>query len=77
VGGLAREGVKLVRLGDQKQIDELALQSKFSELGRFLVTKQENDVGAFKTPTLRNIGITGPYMHDGSMVTLWDVMDVT
>jgi cytochrome c peroxidase len=72
---LAREGVKLVRLGDQKQIDELALQSKFSELGRFLVTKQENDVGAFKTPTLRNIGITGPYMHDGSLVTLWDVMD--
>jgi cytochrome c peroxidase len=32
-------------------------------------------VGAFKTPTLRNIGITGPYMHDGSLTTLWDVMD--
>jgi cytochrome c peroxidase len=72
---LAREGVRVVRAGDQKQIDELALQTKFSELGRFLVTKQENDVGAFKTPTLRNIGITGPYMHDGSLVTLWDVMD--
>jgi cytochrome c peroxidase len=72
---LAREALGTVRLGDQKQIDELALQSKFSELGRFLVTKQENDVGSFKTPTLRNIAITGPYMHDGSMVTLWDVMD--
>lgn len=72
---LAREGVKVVRLGDEKQIDELALQTRFSELGRFLVTKQENDVGAFKTPTLRNIGITGPYMHDGSLTTLWDVMD--
>ena len=32
-------------------------------------------MGAFKTPTLRNIGITGPYMHDGSLTTLWDVMD--
>ncbi|MCP3099775.1 cytochrome-c peroxidase [Myxococcus sp. K15C18031901] len=72
---LAREGLKVVRLGDEKQIDELALQTRFSELGRFLVTKQENDVGAFKTPTLRNIGITGPYMHDGSLVTLWDVID--
>jgi cytochrome c peroxidase len=32
-------------------------------------------VGAFKTPTLRNVGITAPYMHDGSLATLWDVMD--
>lgn len=72
---MAREALKVVRTGDEKQIDELALQTNFSELGRFLVTKQENDVGAFKTPTLRNIGITGPYMHDGSLTTLWDVMD--
>jgi cytochrome c peroxidase len=72
---LAREGVKVVRTGDEKQIDELALETRFSELGRFLVTKQENDIGAFKTPTLRNVGITGPYMHDGSLATLWDVMD--
>jgi cytochrome c peroxidase len=72
---LAREALKLVRTGDEKQIDELALNTEFSELGRFLVTKNENDIGTFKTPTLRNIGITGPYMHDGSMATLWDVMD--
>ncbi|NOJ94971.1 cytochrome-c peroxidase [Corallococcus coralloides] len=72
---LARKGVQVVRTGDEKQIDELALNSEFSELGRFLVTKQENDVGSFKTPILRNVGITGPYMHDGSLTTLWDVMD--
>lgn len=72
---LAREALGIVRTGDQKQIDELALQTKFSELGRFLVTKHENDIGGFKTPTLRNIGITGPYMHDGTLATLWDVMD--
>jgi cytochrome c peroxidase len=39
------------------------------------VTKHSNDIGAFKTPTLRNIAVTAPYMHDGSMETLWDVMD--
>jgi cytochrome c peroxidase len=72
---LAREAVRIVRGGDQKQIDELAIQTKFSEVGRFLVTKNENEVGAFKTPNLRNVGITGPYMHDGSLKTLWDVMD--
>jgi cytochrome c peroxidase len=72
---LAREALKVVRSGDQKQVDELALGTKFSELGRFLVTKHQDDVGAFKTETLRNIGITAPYMHDGSLTTLWDVMD--
>ena len=72
---LAAEALKTVRSGDQKQIDELALASKFSELGRFLVTRAENDIGSFKTPTLRNVGVTGPYMHDGSLATLWDVMD--
>ncbi|XXF78794.1 cytochrome c peroxidase [Myxococcaceae bacterium GXIMD 01537] len=72
---LAREGLEVVRTGDEKQIDELALNSRFGELGRFLVTKDENDIGAFKTPTLRNVAITAPYMHDGSLATLWDVVD--
>lgn len=72
---LARKAVPVVRAGDEKQIDELALQTNFSELGRFLVTKRVNEVGAFKTPTLRNIAATAPYMHDGSLATLWDVMD--
>jgi cytochrome c peroxidase len=72
---LARRAMGIVRGGDLKQIDELAIQSDLSELGRFLVTKQANDIGAFKTPTLRNVAITAPYMHDGSLATLWDVMD--
>jgi cytochrome c peroxidase len=71
----ARKGAAIVRAGDVKQVDELALQTEFSELGRFLVTKRLNDIGGFKTPTLRNIAVTGPYMHDGSLATLWDVMD--
>ncbi|KAF3981064.1 MAG: c-type cytochrome [Methylococcales symbiont of Hymedesmia sp. n. MRB-2018] len=46
-----------------------------SELGRFNVTKIIKDLGKFKTPTLRNIALTSPYMHDGSMETLEQVVD--
>jgi cytochrome c peroxidase len=56
-------------------IDTLALQTDLSELGRFTVTRNRADIGAFKTSQLRNVGITAPYMHDGSLATLWDVMD--
>jgi cytochrome c peroxidase len=72
---LARKAASIVKAGDVKQVDELAIQTHFSELGRFLVTKQANDIGAFKTPGLRNVAVTAPYMHDGSLATLWDVMD--
>jgi cytochrome c peroxidase len=72
---LARKALAILRTGDTKQIDQLALQTEYSELGRFLVTKNPGDIGAFKSETLRNIGITAPYMHDGSLATLWDVMD--
>ncbi len=45
------------------------------ELGRFLVSQRLLDLGAFKTPTLRNIEKTPPYMHDGSLQTLEEVVD--
>ncbi|MFI4873847.1 MAG: cytochrome-c peroxidase, partial [Blastopirellula sp. JB062] len=45
------------------------------DLGRYEVTKAEKDKGAFKTPTLRNITQTGPYMHDGSQKTLEEVVE--
>jgi cytochrome c peroxidase len=45
-----------------------------SELGRFAVTRGLDDLGSFKTPTLRNVAVTAPYMHDGSLATLEDVM---
>ncbi len=44
------------------------------DLGRYDQTKQESDKGAFKTPTLRNVALSGPYMHDGSQETLEEVM---
>ena len=45
------------------------------DLGRYVVSAQEADRGAFKTPTLRNVAETAPYMHDGSMATLAEVLD--
>jgi cytochrome c peroxidase len=39
------------------------------------VTRKQDDIASFKTPGLRNVLVTGPYFHDGSMQTLWDVMD--
>ncbi len=46
----------------------------YAELGRFLVTNQKRDIGAFKTPTLRDVELTAPYMHDGSIKTLLDAV---
>ncbi len=45
-----------------------------SELGRFAVTDGLDELGAFKTPTLRNLTVTAPYMHDGSLATLREVV---
>jgi cytochrome c peroxidase len=45
-----------------------------SELGRFAITEELDVLGAFKTPTLRNVEVTAPFMHDGSLKTLRDVV---
>jgi cytochrome c peroxidase len=45
------------------------------DLGRYYVTRDERDKGAFKTPTLRSIAETAPYMHDGAFATLEAVVD--
>ena len=72
---LARQAEKLLRSGQAAEIDRAAIQTEMSALGRFLVTKKEADIGAFKTPNLRDVLVTGPYFHDGSQETLWDVVD--
>ncbi len=61
--------------GSKAEIDKLALETDYGELGRFLVTQKREDIGAFKTPFLRDVILTGPYMHDGSLETLWDVVE--
>lgn len=45
------------------------------DLGRYEITKDEKDKGAFKTPTIRNVAFSAPYMHDGSQQTLEEVVE--
>lgn len=80
VKGFDKRAQEITKLAERKElttaaIDELALSDQeASELGRFLVTMQPQDLGAFKTPTLRDLELTAPYMHDGSIKTLKDVV---
>src|SRR6266852_3310239 len=66
---------KLLSSGDVAAVDRAAVQTNMSALGRFLMTMKETDIASFKTPGLRNVMLTGPYFHDVSQETLWDVMD--
>lgn len=50
-------------------------EGAFGDVGRYHETKVETDKAAFKTPTLRNVANTAPYMHDGSLQTLRQVVD--
>src|SRR5213594_1958434 len=75
VVALARQAEQLLDSGETAAIDRAAIQTDMSALGRFLITKKEPDIASFKTPDLRNVLVTGPYFHDGSQETLWDVMD--
>lgn len=47
-----------------------------AELGRFVVSLDPHDIGKFKTPTLRNVATTGPYMHNGSVESLERAVDL-
>jgi cytochrome c peroxidase len=48
---------------------------RFLDVGRYGVSGAESDVGAFRTPSLRNVARTAPYMHDGSILTLEEVVE--
>ncbi|MEO5803242.1 MAG: MbnP family protein [Verrucomicrobiota bacterium] len=51
------------------------LDLKFSDLGRFDATKKEGDKGKFAVPSLRNVEVTAPYMHDGRVKSLEEVVE--
>jgi cytochrome c peroxidase len=53
----------------------VGMEAEEPDLGRYTVTKDPKDKGAFKTPTLRNVAMTAPYMHDGSQQTLEEVVE--
>ena len=77
--GVAAKGRDFSALARQaagaKDPQDLAHLPDFAELGRFVVTKQPKDIGSFKTPGLRDIALSAPYLHDGSEATLLDVVN--
>ncbi|MCX7929258.1 MAG: methylamine utilization protein [Chlorobi bacterium] len=52
----------------------IGIHSHYYDRGRYYVTGNEHDIGKFKTPTLRNIALTAPYMNDGTLTTLDQVL---
>jgi cytochrome c peroxidase len=79
---LAAQLPQLVPLGMSKATDVEAVgrlsgeNRDLAELGRFLVDKQPAHVNAFRTPSLLNVAATAPYMHDGSVATLEQAVDL-
>jgi cytochrome c peroxidase len=75
VAALACQALAQVNSQNTVAVDRAAIETPLSALGRYLITQQEPEIAAFKTPDLRNVLITAPYFHDGSQATLWDAMD--
>ena len=63
------------RLFADNRFHNNGLDSNPKDTGRYQVTGDPEDIGKFKTPTLRNIALTAPYMHDGRFDTLEEVID--
>ncbi|MGA9769288.1 MAG: cytochrome c peroxidase [Blastocatellia bacterium] len=72
--GLSRRALQSVRDDPRSSVEGLLKQNGSFELGRFLVTSNSLDIGAYRTPSLRNVELTAPYFHDGSAATLNDVV---
>jgi cytochrome c peroxidase len=62
------------RAASMESIGDLAKADRRGSLGRFLVTGNSLDIGAFRTASLRDVELTAPYFHDGSARTLADVV---
>lgn len=70
-GGLTLTGNQYFNNG----LDEAATLDDFKDKGRGGISKKPSDNGKFRAPTLRNIALTAPYMHDGRFQTLEEVID--
>ena len=68
---------QLVALQQAHRVDGAVLSdADMAELGRFVMTLDPADLGKFKTPSLRNVSLTAPYMHNGSVPTLEAAVDL-
>jgi len=73
---LTQRAVDVHKNGDPNELNSLiGSNSGIAALGRFLVTRVPSDIGLFRTPSLRNVAATAPYLHDGSIATLEEVVE--
>ena len=73
--GLAGRATRLVRLSRPELDRSIMSDPDVAALGRFAVTLKPGDIGRFRTPSLRNVALTAPYMHDGSVPTLAEAVE--
>jgi cytochrome c peroxidase len=59
----------------QNMFDDVGLEAEPKDVGYYIVTGNAPDKGKFKTPSIRNLQVTAPYMHDGRFDTLAAVLD--
>ena len=77
LGALTNQVATLRKKGQTEVLNALISTDRdVAGLGRFIVTLDPKDIGQFKTPSLRNVALTGPYMHDGSVATLAESIDL-
>src|SRR5438876_199371 len=62
-------------LFSDNQLHNIGVRPQFEDTGRFQVTGNTNNIGEFRTPSLRNVGLRGPYFHDGHFAALEEVVD--
>lgn len=70
------ELTQTIASADPSTLDRLISEdASVAAVGRFVLTKDPRDIGKFRTPSLRNVALTAPYMHDGSVATLEAAID--
>jgi cytochrome c peroxidase len=76
LGELTRKVIQLKQTGNPGDLNRAVVNDAgVAALGRFVVTLDPADIGRFKTPSLRNVALTAPYMHDGHTKTLEEAVE--
>jgi cytochrome c peroxidase len=73
---LAKSTSRAASLTQEQRYRLIASDAQISALGRFNVSGNPADIGKYRTPSLRNVAVTAPYMHDGSVATLEEAVEL-
>ena len=73
---LAKLASETAQMNESERFQKTASDPQIAALGRYIVTLNPQDIGKFRTPSLRNVVQTAPYMHDGSVATLAQAVDI-